>query len=1162
VEKAILLGPFRLLAPIAQGGMGEVWRGEHVEERVPVAVKVMTSIASREPRYRAAFAGEVRHMASLDHPAIALVFDHGEIGEAAARASEGRLASGSPYLVMEYASGGTLADANVASWRALKAILTSLLDALAHAHARGVVHRDLKPGNVLVGAATDHRPGLKLTDFGIARALDRPTHTETPVEFAGTLTYMAPEQILGRWRDDGPWTDLYALGGVAWRLATGRAPFHGQQGANLRRAHLLDAPPPFLPRVPVPDGFEAWLRRALEKDLHRRWQRAADAAWALADLPDPDEPSPGGIAPAPQRILVPEPTTLYQDPDLVATELPDLPDEDVQLVATGGAVARPQAPARHDAPPVPPTWRRPPGRPRPPALSDVGLAMWGLRRVPAAGREPERDALWTALRTVHEERRAGLVVVRGPSGVGKHQLLDAVVERAHELGAAHVLHVEHAPDEVPGHALARLGVRELRTAHLWRPEVEERVEAWLDAHGGPDRELSAALTELLCPATARDTAAGARVVRLETAAERHTALRRLVERLAADRAVILRLDEVQYGADALDFVAHLLDAQGLHPSAVLVLLSASDDALPEREWAANRLERLAARPGASIVRLGPLDPQHHAALVRELLPLDPALARVVEERTARTPLLAVQLVGDLVQRRALEPGPKGFRLRSGATVDVPDDLQAAWIGRVARWLDGLGGEATLQLERAAVLGREVDRREWAEVGGRALTDVRRAVLERLLEARAARRTDSGFVFVNDTLREALLRAAREAGRLEAHHEACAELARRLRDDGASGANERLGMHLLGAGRREEAIEPLLRGVSERRRTVGFRGAMALLDVAEQAAASAGIPASDARWGALRADRVRLLRSVGDIGASIALAEQTTADARRHGWRDILPLVATERAYGHLMRYQLDEARRAAEEVLQDPELAADPMARGRTLSVLGGIAVRERAPDRALELLTEALACFRGHDDQAADCRRSMAQAAFERGDLPGARRLLMEALAWYEPAGVRYGIAECHGALGEIARREGDLAGAEDAYRRAVATLDALGSAHAVLPRLNLGITRHLRGDDPGARATLEAGLRSVTEKDRGSLVGTIHALLLPVVAALGDWAAFDAHLADTKRLLGSAPFADPDILAALDEAAGRAQSAGRAEAARECAALGDRQLAALTPS
>jgi tetratricopeptide (TPR) repeat protein len=522
----------------------------------------------------------------------------------------------------------------------------------------------------------------------------------------------------------------------------------------------------------------------------------------------------------------------------------------------------------------------------------------------------------------------------------------------------------------------------------------------------------------------------------------------------------------------------------------------------------------------------------------------------------------VQLVGDLVQRGALEPGPDGFRLRAGAAVDVPDDVQAAWTARVSRWLDGLGAEAMLQLERAAVLGREVDRREWAEVGGAALTDVRRAVLERLLEARAARPTDSGFVFLNDTLREALLRAAREGGRLEAHHDAAARLAMRLRDEGAPGAHERLGMHLVGAGRRDEAIEPLLRGVAERRRTVGFRGAMALLEVAEQAATTAAIPPSDVRWGALRADRVRLLRTLGDIGASIQLAEQTSVEARRHGWRKVLPILATERAYGHLMRYQLDDARRAAQEVLDDPELAADVVTRGRALTVLGGIAVRERAPDRALLLLAEALVCFEADEGLRADCRRSMAQAAFERGDLPAARGLLLEALAWYERAGVRYGVAECLGALGEISRRGGDLAGAEDSYRRAVTLLDALGSANAVLPRLNLGITRHLRGDEPGARATLEAALRSVTEKDRGSLVGTIHAMLLPVLAALGDWPAFDAHLADTKRLLGSATFADPDILAALDEAAGRAQSAGRAEAARECAALGDRQLAALTPS
>jgi len=274
--------------------MGEVWLGHHPGHGLDVAIKVMTARQVQRSRGREAFRNEVRAVAGLDHPAIVRVFDLGEIPREAERATNGRLAAGTPYLVMELVRGGSLRTVQPRSWTELRSALLELLEALAHAHARGVTHRDLKPGNVLVAAPDETGAGLRITDFGLAALVDDPTVPLRSRFIVGTLQYMAPEQVSGHLRDIGPWTDLYSLGCVAWRLATGTRAFESEDTRELIRKQVAQPPPPFLPYLPTPPGFEGWLLRLLHKDPARRFQRAGDAAWALLELGDAgrDDPKP------------------------------------------------------------------------------------------------------------------------------------------------------------------------------------------------------------------------------------------------------------------------------------------------------------------------------------------------------------------------------------------------------------------------------------------------------------------------------------------------------------------------------------------------------------------------------------------------------------------------------------------------------------------------------------------------------------------------------------------------------------------------------------------------------------------------------------------------------------------------------------------------------
>ncbi|MEQ9325610.1 MAG: serine/threonine-protein kinase, partial [Polyangiaceae bacterium] len=252
----MLVGPFVLTELIGSGAMGEVWSAHHATDGVPVAVKVITSARAKSEAARRAFAREVQAMARLHHPNVLMLLDAGEVSVDAAIASEDRLTPQSPYLVMERAHATLDQRAErIADFEVLRGLLLSLLDALAHAHARGVVHRDIKPLNVLVVDEPEGRSRFKLADFGVAHAFRDP-HADKGQRRAGasgTPRYMAPEQVVGAIRDQGPWTDLYSLGCVAYWLAAGQTPFSGNL-AQVFRSHLEAEVPALSPRFALADG--------------------------------------------------------------------------------------------------------------------------------------------------------------------------------------------------------------------------------------------------------------------------------------------------------------------------------------------------------------------------------------------------------------------------------------------------------------------------------------------------------------------------------------------------------------------------------------------------------------------------------------------------------------------------------------------------------------------------------------------------------------------------------------------------------------------------------------------------------------------------------------------------------------------------------------------
>ena len=1102
-EPFVPLGPFRLDRRIGRGGMAEVWSGFHAVQRVPVAVKVMTGERARDAQYRAAFRDEVQAVASLDHPGIVMVLDHGEVGVEAEDAARGLLPPGSPYLAMELADRGTLAEALAAGtdWNGLRSILAALLDALAHAHARGVVHRDLKPSNVLVfGDGAERR--LKLADFGLAQAVEalhtRPDSTDF---VCGTPSYMAPEQIHGEWRDYGSWTDLYGLGCLAWTIATGRPPFSDVGLLELIRRQLGEEPPAFQPLFAVPTGLEGWLRRLLAKEPGQRFLRAADAAWSLAGLGDAEFPPLPGSAPLARRV----------------------------------------------SPPLPATWERPSGRPPSMPLIGAGLGLYGLRTVPLIGRKRERDILWGALAVVHATQEPRLVLLHGAAGVGKTRLAGWIAERAHEVGGAIVLRATHGPSPGAADGLPRMLARHLRCVGLSRAEVLERTDRLLRRWKVEDAAEPVAIADLMTPGTAAD-GADLPPARPQTAYERFSLVERQLRRLGRQRPVIVLLDDVPWGPESIAFARYLMERRGEGPLPVLLLLTAPDEVLAERPAEAAELAALVALPGAASVEVPPLPAGDRVGLVRELLGLAGDLAAQVDERTGGNPLFAVQLVGDWVQRGLLGVGPEGFVLRPGAVAHIPDDLHEVWSRRLARLLEGQPAGTREALEIAAALGSSIDRGEWEGACAAGLVPCPPALAEKLVTNRLALRTQEGWDFVHAMLRESLERLAREAGRWQEHNRACAAMLAPRAAAGERGTAERLGRHLLLAGEEAAALEPLLRGARERRETSDYDLAQALLTQRDGALAALGAAPRDPRRGEGWVLRARIHLHQGRLDEVFRWAGQAVMGGLDGEWAAIRSESLRLLGDAARRRGDLTEAVRLYERCTA---VSGNPHGAAGSLWGLADVARQRGDLALARDLLGRCREVYEeiGDAHGVADHWIGLADVARQQNDLDAAERLYLHAGASFADLGNQYGVARSRNGRGDIARMRGDLTRASDLYHAALALLTRLASADEVFPRVNLALVSLAAGDFRAARASLEASREAIAGMKWGVLLTGVQAALLPCLAAARDWPAWDAGFDFVANALRGTGLVEPDIAwaAALSaDVAAAAGEEGRAGAAR----------------
>ena len=1156
-----VVGPYLLGEQLGRGGMGVVYRATHSDTGIPVALKMMR-VEPGKTRHQSVFLNELHQAAKLDHPNIATIFDYGETTAEDSERSGGEVLADQPYIAMEIAHRGSLDHLDdILSWHDLYGIMRALLQGLGHAHARGILHRDIKPGNVLLGSPEDLRPSIKIADFGLALTQNQGISPETALRVVGTPEYMAPEQIEGLWRDQGPWTDLYALGCVAYELASGWTPFGGDSPRQIALAHLSTPVPPLRAMTVLPEGFEAWLLRMLSKEPSARFQSAADAAYALSLVET--ETCGSTPIPGPQRKESASPTWTFMDFDL--PEAPRRP-------ANAGPAIHPE-----DAPPPVTDWRGLADTSAPFPLTGATLNLVGIKHQRMVGRTAERDQLWRNLTEVVQTTYPRAVVIRGTAGIGKGRLVQWLQETAHETGMATCLKATHGELRGPSHGLGSMFAHFLHTRGLSGPRVIERTNEVLRQHGIDDGFDRDALGRAVLPASGAVSQPDTVPVGSHT--EQLALFERILSGLTEHRPMILHLEDAQWGDVALQLARRLL-AERAKPLPVLVVITVDEDHLLQRTHEHQHLRQIEESPRAETITLGPLADEDLRTLMESVLRVESRLGREIRARSAGSPVFAIQMVEDLVERGLVEASHKGFQLKPDVSLTLPSSIEALWSDRLTACMSGLGDGALGAIQVGAALGEVVEQTDWMSVCGTLGIEIPAPLLPRMTRAGLIETHPTNWRFSHGLLARSIAASAGEhwrpinracaqmlmeqppapglSARIGQHliaasagehwrpiNRACAQML--MEQPPAPGLSARIGQHLIAAGRQEEALSYLLRGAKECWHSADLYEALNLLDAHEAAMTTLGLPQSDARWGMQWIERVLVDHALQRFDVALPIAVKMCEAAIAYNWTVLKArafrmrgMIATE----HNEFADADEQfARAASFVTagQEREQAAINRHWGWMLRRMG-------KGQAALDRLELAADTFRRENEL-----RDLAYTLFNQAsvqltllsNVDLALELLQEAEALFRSRQDRLGLAHCLNGIAEIHRSNKNLDEAEAAYDEAALAFRRAGVDTAVVPMANRSLLCLEREQYDSAERLLAELQQTIKTGAWSALMPFVSAGLLVVAGARRDWPAWEETEAKLRASLSETPMVERDLAIPLEHAGMVAAREGRSDLA-----------------
>jgi len=293
------LGPYEILSAIGAGGMGEVYKARDTRLDRTVAIKILPTHLAERAELRERFEREAKTIASLNHPHICTLYDTGHQDDI-------------DFLVMEYIEGETLAQRLLKGALPIQQVLQyaiEIADALDKAHRKGITHRDLKPGNIMLT-----KSGTKLLDFGLAKLAQEAAPVTSASQLPtlksaitsegtilGTLQYMAPEQVEAKEVDAR--TDIFAFGAVVYEMATGKKAFEGKSSASVMAKIMETEPPPISSLQPMtPPALDRVIKTCLAKDPDERWQTAGDLCRELKWIAESGASAAVAVAATAERV--------------------------------------------------------------------------------------------------------------------------------------------------------------------------------------------------------------------------------------------------------------------------------------------------------------------------------------------------------------------------------------------------------------------------------------------------------------------------------------------------------------------------------------------------------------------------------------------------------------------------------------------------------------------------------------------------------------------------------------------------------------------------------------------------------------------------------------------------------------------------------------------
>jgi hypothetical protein len=980
---SMLAGRYEVIRELGRGGMGIVYLCKDTVNGERVALKRLRPPDEAKGSGRAEetwwFHQEARAVATLDHPAIVRARDFGT------------LADGSPYLVMDALPGRSVHEwmhTTTIPWSVIWAIVDQVLAGLAHAHARGVIHGDLKPSNIMVDlASTGRGPRAYVLDLGLAwlrqsrhdPRLDGSPEPELATHSgAGTVGWVAPEQIRKAATHVGPPTDLYALGCIMYRILTGKEVFEGN-AQDVLRAHKRTSVPPLKLADGTPAGVGPYVQKLLAKRPWQRFELAADARRAWAHYKPTHAP------------------TLEETVLGTTAAVPIAPASSAKDVAVN--VGRAMSRAR--------------------SLSPGLLAM---RPVPMIARDLERREIFGMIDDICAGKATQkMVALIGEAGVGKSRLAEWICEQMHENGKMWPLRARYGRISTPLDGLTGAVNTFFGLQGTDRALVEQTfINRWEVAKEDDEGLLWVAATAEWLRPTPPGTIAplgpsGKRFV-LDTPELRLAVTRRVLEKIAADRPILIWFDDLHYSSpNTFEVLARLRrDAPKLR---MMMIATARSETLETDLDAALRLESTRADWNGKVYDLKPLGVDEIETLLRTTLPLDDDAVASATAQSRGNPLFALQLLhawagggyltmekgryrvpDEALQGRAITTAelwderlravPTDLRLAAYAAAALGEDIRGVVLKALVAALGMEPRDCLVALTRAQILlASGNDQFRWAH-----------ALLQEHLLARLHERNDSPAIF--RLAANALAKHPAVGSRRIMKHRVT-NLLRAGDDDTAA---QLMFRHIDGAWRRGRDTAATLRDLE-------------LLEGHVTGAAAAEY----AYW------RGEALRHIGRLDEAREAAETARKAFEKAGQR------AREahalRLLGHLAsdigapaqgRLQVSLALSRFEEI-------GDEAGRAQALVVLGEIDYLLGEHARARELLTDAsMRCSMVGDALGrAQCLILGAMIETAIGGYQRARNLVLEARSEFDGIGYRLGIAQCDIVLGHADHRAGEMDGA-----------------------------------------------------------------------------------------------------------------------------------------